>query len=502
MVLGFSASLLAARYDEPKPIPELHDEMWALCCSKYPQVAIAAPRAHAKSTAITFAYVLAELMFRTARHVLILSSNETIAGEFVNDIKVELQENELLQETFGPFHFLRESTTEIVVQFPDKSKFRVIAKGAGQRMRGIKWERKRPDLVIGDDMEDEELVMNEERRDKFRRWFYGAVRPIVKSGGRLRVVGTILHMDSLLERWMPKPKDPNTVHRPLRDSFRHMPKSGWWAVKYRAHEQNKLRDPDCQVLWPEQFNLDDLRTIRADFAAQNMLDTYGQEYLNNPIDESTAFFKREDFLPMTERDHLLRKNYYVGCDLAISERKRSAFSVFVVGGQDEHGVTHIVDVQRGKWDAYEIIDVVFKLNEKWEHPHFRFEKENIARTIKPILDMEMLKRQQLGNKYAFVNYDMEIPIKDKEARNRAFQARHRSHNLRFDMAAEWYPDYEEELAHFPKWPTLDQADASGWLGLLLDTMIEAPTDKELEDELYLEQQHEWGDDGRSSFTGY
>ena len=54
-------------------------------------------------------------------------------------------------------------------------------------MRGLKWERKRPSLVLVDDVEDEELVASEARREKFRRWFYGAVKPILRDGGKIRM---------------------------------------------------------------------------------------------------------------------------------------------------------------------------------------------------------------------------------------------------------------------------------------------------------------------------
>ena len=53
VIEGFTVSHLAAKYDQPKPIPKFHLEMWDLSCSDEPKVAIAAPRKHAKSTAIT-----------------------------------------------------------------------------------------------------------------------------------------------------------------------------------------------------------------------------------------------------------------------------------------------------------------------------------------------------------------------------------------------------------------------------------------------------------------
>jgi hypothetical protein len=212
-VWGFSRQYLVARYDDPKPIPAIHREWWALCMSSYPQVSIAAPRGHAKSSAITLAYALYVLLERVEPHLLVLGSNESLAGAFVAEIKAELTENEALRADYGITKFLKETETEIIVELRDGYRFRVIAKGAGQRMRGLKWERKRPGMVIFDDMEDEEMVLNEGRRDKFRRWFYGTVRPILKAGGRLRGVGTIIGFDSLLERTMPNEKDPETVKR-------------------------------------------------------------------------------------------------------------------------------------------------------------------------------------------------------------------------------------------------------------------------------------------------
>ena len=98
---GFTKGLLAAKYDSPKPIPRFHHEMWDLCCSDYPKVAIAAPRSHAKSTAITHAFILAMVCFRQKSFVLLVSDTEGQAAEFLGDIKSELQGNDALRQTFG-----------------------------------------------------------------------------------------------------------------------------------------------------------------------------------------------------------------------------------------------------------------------------------------------------------------------------------------------------------------------------------------------------------------
>ena len=154
-IWGFSSKYLVHRYDEPKKIPLVHLEWWALFSSDHKQVAIAAPREHAKSSSLTFAYLLFVLLKRQFSHVLLLGSNEKLASNFLNDIKIELLENDELVADYGVKKLLKDTETELICQFKDGHKFRLLAKGAGQRMRGIKWERKRPDLIVFDDIEDD-----------------------------------------------------------------------------------------------------------------------------------------------------------------------------------------------------------------------------------------------------------------------------------------------------------------------------------------------------------
>ena len=488
-ILGLTTSLLAPRYDEPRPVPACHYEWWEICCSDDAQVAIAAPRGHAKSTAITFAYALAILMFRESRHLLILGSNEELAASFVNDIRVELEENEGLIKAFNFDKWLKASETELIGRFADGEKFRVVCKGALQRMRGMKWERKRPDHVIFDDLEDDEIVLNDQRRDKFRRWFYGAVRPIVRSGGKIRGAGTIIHIDSLLNRMMPPLRSVDTWDDGLR--VHSKVKRGWTALLYRAHT------PDFErILWREQFTKEKLMAIRSDFADMGMLDVYAQEYLNNPIDESTAKFRRQDFLPMAEGDHQRKMHYYVGGDLAIGDLKQSAYTVFVVGGVDSDNKLNIVDVRRGRWDGPEIIEEMFNIHLRYQPDIFKVEEENIQRAIGGFLFDEMERRE------TWINLDTERPVKDKDQRATAIATMMRAGRVKFDKEADWYPDFEDEVAMFPRAPRKDQVDAFAWLGMLIQSMQVAPTPSEELDWQYQEEYEEFSDIGRSATTGY
>jgi predicted phage terminase large subunit-like protein len=488
-ILGLTTSLLAPRYDEPRPVPECHYEWWKICCSDDAQVAIAAPRGHAKSTAITFAYALAIVLFRESRHLLILGSNEELAASFVNDIKIELEENEGLISAFGFSEWIKASETELIGRFNDGHKFRIICKGAMQRMRGLKWERKRPDHVIFDDLEDDEIVLNDLRRDKFRRWFYGAVRPIVRAGGKIRGAGTIIHIDSLLNRMMPPLRDKDTYDDGIR--VHSKVKRGWTALLYRAHT------PEFdKILWPEMHPEDRLKAIRADFAEMGMLDVYAQEYLNNPIDETSAKFRRQDFLAMNPDDHSRKMHYYVGGDLAIGDMKQSAYSVFVVGGVDSDNMLNIVDVRRGRWDGPEIVDEMFNIHMRYEPEIFKVEEENIQRAIGGFLFDEMERRN------IWINLDTERPTKDKDQRATAIATLMRAGRVRFDKNADWYMDFEDEVAMFPRSPKKDQVDAFAWLGTLVQSMERAPLPTEELQMQYEEEYEEFADFGRSAVTGY
>jgi len=502
---GFTESVLGVRYDDPKPIPEHHRVMWRYCVSPHPQVAIAAPRGSAKSTAITFAYILAVVLFKEHQHVLIISANEELASGFLNDIKVELQENELITELFGFKRFIKERETEIIVELEGNYRFRIIVKGAEQRMRGLKWERKRPSLVVPDDLEDEELVASEQRREKFRRWFYGAVKPILRDGGKIRMVGTIMHMDSLLNRFMPPAKSGYTVDTPLMrftekdpDKVKQLKPNydgdtferSWHGVLFRAHDTEF-----DNLLWPEMYTETRLKLIRQDFAEQGMLDVYSQEYLNNPIDPSKAYFRKSDFLPMEQGDHEIRKTYYAAADLAITQTKRSAYSAMPVGGMDCDRKLYITDMRRGRLDSLEIADEIFSIHTRWDVAVFRMESENIQKSIGPFL------YDRMNRTGTYLNIDAKPPTKDKESRAQTLRAMMRAGQVKFDKEAEWYADLEEELLHFPKWTTCDQVDALAWLALLVHEMIEAPSAQEYEDEEW-ELEHENFNFGINAVTGY
>lgn len=501
IVEGFSKLVLARNMDDYKETPVCHREWWDLCCSDHPFVAITAPRGHAKSTAITHCYTLAAVLFKNRRFVVIVSDTYEQAVLFVQDIKKELVNNDDLIRLFGVSKLEKDAENDLIVKMLDGQRFRIIAKGAEQKMRGLKWDGMRPDLIICDDLENDEIVLNQERREKFRKWFDNALLPARSDKGIVRVVGTVLHLDSLLERLMPKDWDRRQVEKgeivvePLRSySVPSKRRTSWVAYRYRAHSPEFK-----EILWPSKWPKERLMLERQRYIDAGNPEGYSQEYLNYPIDDSVAFFRREDFLAYKE-DELEKRalKNYVAVDLAISEKSRADWSVFIIGALDEQGTLFIRDIIRGRMDAKEIVDTFFSLHKRYDPEMFTIEGSMIEKSIGPFLYEQMSKRNSYFTVYT------ETPTKDKETRARSIQARMRAATVKFNKAADWYSELEQEMRQFPKSRHDDQVDAIAWLGLTLDKMVEAPSTKELNEEEYQYAYEQSGlyEEGRDTETGY
>jgi len=335
--------------------------------------------------------------------------------------------------------------------------------------------------------------MNKERREKFKRWVYGALLPCRSQNGIFRIVGTILHMDSFLEGLMPRENDKLTVHEELK-TYSTRTSTQWKSVKYKAHNSDY-----SQILWPDRRTAKEFREIRQDYIDRGLADVYSQEYLNIPIDESNTFFKKADFASIREEDRKKKLNYYIAGDFAISERERADYTALIVGGMDEDGILHIKNVIRDRMDGLQIVDTMLALQRVYDPLAFGIEDTQITKAIGPFLNRVMIEQN------VFINI---LPLKphraDKQTRARSIQARMRAGAVKFDKSADWYQTLEDELMRFPRDKHDDQVDAIAYLGLMIDRLVDAPTKEEIDDDEYEHDKEESGlnEQGRSEISGY
>lgn len=462
--------MLSGNFDNPKPTPAFHKTLWELFCSDDKYVAIAAPRGHAKSTAVTHCCALASVLFMQKKNIMILSDTEPQAQQFLSDIRMELEENQELRETFQINGFIKDNEKELIVSMGEHGhRFRITAKAFGGSLRGAKWRGKRPDLIIGDDVENDEMVLSKERRAKLRKWMLATMIPLLSDDGQIRIVGTILHADSALEHLLNK--------------------KTWITRRYEAHN-----DDFTEILWPEKFSKERLLDLRKEYELDGELDIYAQEYRNQPIDGTISLFRKVNFLPIKEPDEYLE--YYIGVDLAVSTKTSADFTVFTVVGINAAGKLKVVEVVRERMDTYDSVQETFTLQKRWHPQCFIFEDENINKAIGPFLYKEMEKQQ------CYPIIETIRPSNDKPTRAQAITARHRAGGIEFDKEAEWYPDFLTELMQFPRSKNDDQVDSFGLVGLHLRNIHEADvTDTPDEDDDYDEYDEYDSMFGGNEFNG-
>jgi predicted phage terminase large subunit-like protein len=498
---GFAGSCLVPYFDNPTPFKDFHRELWELCTSNERFVAICAPRRHSKSTTVTIVYTLAALLFRQRKYAVIVSDTESQSTLFVGQIKQILYDSKDIQEMFGIAindkgepDFEKDTNTDFILSFKDGAKMRVVAKGAEQKLRGLLWDGSRPDLIVVDDILNEELVMNKDRRDKLRRWFYGSLIPCRSKDGIIRFVGTPMNADDILESLMPSTYSKNTIHTPLRTTQKT--KLGMWKViKYRAHTEDF-----SQILWPEMHSRVALEELKKELTDQGIPEVYSCEMLCDPVDDSVRLFKPGDIHDFMGEDRKKDLTYYVSADFAISTADKADWTVFMIGGMDSNGMLYIKDVIRDRMDGLTIVQTMLSLQRRWKPVVFGIEEGQISKTIGPFLDRMMMEEN------TYLSVEPLRPHKtDKVSRSRSIQARMRAGAVRFDKDSDWYSTLEHELLQFPRGKHDDQVDALSYLGLIINKMVEGRTEKEMADEEYMEEYREFADehaDGRSAVTGY
>lgn len=499
IVEGFASSCLVKFFDEASQFADFHREWWDLCCSDDKFVAVCAPRGHSKSTTITIVYTLAAVLFRNRKYAIIVADTETQASLFLGQIKQILYDSKEIQDLFGlavndkGVIFEKDSETDIIVRFADGGRFRIVAKGAEQKLRGMLWDGQRPDLILIDDLMNEELVANKDRRDKLRRWVYGSLIPCRSEKGIIRFVGTPMNLDDPLEALMPRENAKDTVVEDLK-VWSPKKRGMWRAVKYRAHNSDFTK-----LLWPQRKTKQFFKELQEDFIEQGIPEVYACEILCNPVDDSIRYFRKGDFLTMTEEDKKKNKTFYITADLAISEKARADYTAIVVGGMDSNGQLHIVNCIRERLSGDEIVDVLLSLQKVYKPLAVGIEDTQISKAIGPYLNRAMAESG------IYMNILMLKPHRqDKIQRARSIQARMRASMVKFDKHADWWLTFEDECMNFPRAKHDDIVDALAYQGILVDKMSEGLTPDEIKQEEYDEEREssDWSNEGRCSDTGY
>ena len=266
-------------------------------------VAIAAPREFAKSTITSFGYTIHQICHKLRNFIIIGSDTEDLAGDLTGYLLLELAMNQRLRQDFGDLANVDWS----VYDFVTKNDVRVLARGRGQRVRGLKHKQHRPDLVILDDLENDLNVQNPRIVKALLKWIKETVYPGVAATGNLFWIGTILAKRSAL----------NIVIRGEEEPYNH-----WIRRIYRAIQE------DGTSLWPSAHPIEKL--LRQKLLMGSI--AFNKEKQNNPTDEDSPF--REEWIRYYHEDEIKGKELVCAAGLDPSSTQTGDDKALVAVGLD------------------------------------------------------------------------------------------------------------------------------------------------------------------------
>jgi len=311
-------------------------------------------------------------------------------------------------------------------------------------------------LLIDDPIKNREDAESDNNRDATWDWYTSTAYTRLAPGGGVLVILTRWHDDDLAGRLL---------------RFAEEGADQWEVVKYPAiaeHDEEFRQEGD--PLHEERYDLPALDQIRKAIGPRDWTALYQQ----NPVSDEGDYFSR-DMVRYYEDDEVDfdKLRYYCAWDLAIGQRDRNDYSVGIVVGVDEYDQLFVVDVVRGKYDGFELVERILDLYEQWRPGIVGIEKGHIEMALGPFLEKRTRERR-LNEAYF---KDLKVGRRDKEARARAIQGRMQQGMVYLPKNAVWTGPLVAELLRFPNGTHDDQVDALAWIGLMMtefSTFYEAP----------------------------
>lgn len=219
-------------------------------------------RGHAKSTHLDifipmFLMAFVYIGMRYINVMVLVGKNLDNAKTLIGDIQAELENNQRFIADFGAQ--VNQGSWEDG-KFVTQEGVAFFALGRGQSPRGLRYRNHRPDYIVIDDLDDDELVLNKARVERLTEWVREALFGTLDGGrGRFIMAGNLIARNSVLYNI----SQIESVY---------------------TSQVNILTSKD-EVSWADKWTREEVRAMEKFMGYRS----FNKEYMNNPILEGTVF---------------------------------------------------------------------------------------------------------------------------------------------------------------------------------------------------------------------
>lgn len=417
------------------------------------------PPRHGKSLVISEFFPAWYMGKHPNDRVVAVSHNQELAADFGR--KVRNQFNDPLYKACFPSVSLSSDSAaadKFDLGSPHRGGYFAVGVGGGLTGRGASL------LLLDDVIPDAEAADSESFRRKIRDWYTSVAYTRLARGGAIVLVMTRWHVDDL---------------------------AGWLLKNHKHENWTVLNLPaineDNEALWPEFFNLDMLKGIRATLPSRHWEALYQQR----PFAQEGNIYKRDWWRAWPENKPIPECEFIIqSWDTAFSDadRKRSSYSACV-----ELGVFKRPD------DKSRMVFLLSAFKKRMEYPELR--REVLRKYQENHPEKVIIEKKATGISIIQDLRRTGVPISaytpDKDKVTRAYTASGLLENGRiYYPSRRWAEDFISALARFPNPEDDDLADAFSqaviWLqnGLLVSYAEDAErhaAEDEDEDDIYADE---------------
>jgi hypothetical protein len=407
---------------------EPHVEVCQFLEGKSKKKLLLLPRDTFKTTISTISRAIQEIIRNPNVRILFFSETFSQSKAFLSEVKQHLETNEKLIGLYGQFvknpGWKEEAIT--VKQRTGRYKEATIMCGGVDVVRtGFHYN-----YIIIDDPHSQKNVSTREQIEKVKT-AVKLLSPMLLPDGEITITAT---------RW----HDSDLSSDLLEDNR--------WTKMVRAAEWVN-DDGTKSYFFPKRLSPEFLKDKRETLGGY----LYSCNYLNNPVDDENADFKRSWF--KTYREENLRSlvlKTYITIDPAVGQKDTADFIGIIVNSVDILNNWFFRKMEKIRIDPLELIDKIFEMNRTWHPVKIGIEKEKYTQVLKPFLDQEM----KLRNEFPPVE-EMTLKISNKEMRIRGLAPRYERGCIFHNEQDNGRFDLEDELLRFPFSKYDDVSDAAG-----------------------------------------